>query len=100
MKMPGNRREPAGRRPFDRPPIVGQQEIRSQAAQRKSAASQVAQRTPFGTSYRQDRHVEIAGNSLRGVEIIVQADDRVAALLAQLTDYPNPAQSSATTPPT
>src|SRR5260370_39909224 len=92
MQMPGNRREPAGRRPFDRPPIGGEQEIRSQAAERKSAASQVAQRTPFGTSYRQDRHVEIAGNSLRGVEIVVQGDDRVAELLSKMIDSSNHAQ--------
>ena len=90
--MSGNRREPAGRRPFDRPPIVGEQEIRSEAAERKSAAGQAVQQTPVATSDRQDREVEIAGNSLGGVEIVVQGDDRVTESLAKMIDYANHAQ--------
>lgn len=100
MQMPGNRREPAGCRPFDRPPIIGEQEIRSQAAERKSATHQVVQYTPLDTSDRQDRDVEIAGNSLRGVEIVIQGDDRVAELLAKMIDYANHAQWYAADPKT
>ena len=100
MQMPGNRREPAGRRPFDRPPIIGEQEIRSQAAERKSATHQVVQHTPLDTSDRQDRDIEIAGNSLRGVEIVVQGDDRVAESLAKMINYANHAQWYAADPKT
>jgi hypothetical protein len=50
------------------------------------------QHTPLDTSDRQDRDIEIAGNSLRGVEIVVQGDDRVAETLAKMIDYANHAQ--------
>lgn len=100
MQMPGNRREPAGRRPFDRPPIIGEQEIRSQAAECKSATHHVVQHTPLDTTDRQDREVEIAGNSLSGIEIVVQGDDRMAELLAKMIDYANHAQGYAADPKT
>jgi hypothetical protein len=100
MQMPGNRGEPAGRRPFDRAPIVGEQEIRPQAAECKGASGQVVQHTSLDTSDRQDRDIEIAGNSLRRIEIIVQRDDRVAESLAKMIDYANHAQWYAADPKT
>jgi hypothetical protein len=100
MQMPGNRREPAGRRPFDRPPIISEQEIRPKAAERKSATRQVVQYTPLDPWDRQDREVEIAGNTVRGVEIVVQGDDRVTESLAKMIDYANHAQWYAADPKT
>jgi hypothetical protein len=70
------------------------------AAERKSAVHQVAQRTPLHTSDRQDRDVKTAGNALSGIEIVVQGDDRVAELLAEMIDYANHAQWYAADPET
>jgi hypothetical protein len=58
------------------------------------------QHIPLDTSDRQDREVEIAGNSLSGIEIVVQGDDRVAELLAKMIDYANHAQGYAADPKT
>jgi hypothetical protein len=58
------------------------------------------QHTSLDTSDRQDRDIEIAGNSLRRIEIIVQRDDRVAESLAKMIDYANHAQWYAADPET
>jgi hypothetical protein len=49
---------------------------------------------------RQDRDIEIAGNSLRGFEIVVQGNDCVAESLAKVIDYANHAQWYAADPET
>ena len=100
MQMPRNRREPAGRRPFDRPPIICKQEIGSEAAQPESAAGQVVQHAAFVPSDWRDRHIEIAGDSRRRFEIVVQGDYRVPELLAKMIDYANHAQRYAADPKT
>jgi hypothetical protein len=41
---------------------------------------------------RQHSEVEIAGNTVRGVEIVVQGDDRVTESLANMIDYANHTQ--------
>jgi hypothetical protein len=58
------------------------------------------QHTLLDTSDRQDRDVELAGNSLSGVEIVVQGDDRVAELLAKMIYYADHAQRHAANPKT
>jgi hypothetical protein len=58
------------------------------------------QHAALGISDRQDREVEIAGNSLCGVEIIVQGDDCVAEALAKMVYYANHTQWYATDPKT
>jgi hypothetical protein len=50
--------------------------------------------------HRQDRDVDIAGNSIRGVKIVVQGNDRVAESLAKVIDYANHAQWYAADPKT
>ena len=58
------------------------------------------QHTALITSDRQDRDVEIAGNTFRGVEIVVQGDDCVTESLAKMIDYANHAQWYAADPKT
>jgi len=58
------------------------------------------QDTPFDPSNWQHRDVEIAVNSICGVEIVVQGDDRVAESLAKMIDYANHAQWYAADPKT
>jgi hypothetical protein len=58
------------------------------------------QHAPLGTSYRQDRDVKIAGNSFRGIEIVVQGNHRMAESLAKMIDYANHAQWYAADPET
>lgn len=100
MQVPGNRREPAGRRPFDRAPIVGEQEIRSHAAERESGGGNIVQYTLPEISHRQHRGIEIARNPRRSVEVVVQGDDGVAELLAKMINYANHTQWHAADPKT
>jgi hypothetical protein len=58
------------------------------------------QHIPLDTSDRQHREVEVAGNSLSGIEIVVQGDDRMAELLPKMINYANHAQRNAADPKT
>jgi hypothetical protein len=98
MQMPANRREPAGRRPLDCSPIVGEQEIRSQTVQRQGAGGQAVQYTPLAASQRQHRKVETVGYPRRSLEVVVQGDDRVTESFTKMIYYANHAQWYAANP--
>ena len=81
MQMPGNRREPGRCRPFDRPPIIGQQEVRSQSAQGDSAAQNSLGEAYFhGFAEKQDLAQSYKWFSLAAAQGVKNATEMKAGL--------------------
>ncbi len=98
MDMARDRRQTVGHGPFDRPPIVGHQEIGPQPPQNESAVKHRVERRSILQMVTRQRNVEISVEPGRGCKIIIQRDHGVAESLAKMVDYANHAKWYAADP--